>query len=237
MKNLESACKTFDSLTYPWTNRKSFAGHGLNDKTRLLDAIDELIRKTGESKKIKILADIPQQQLLIDSLRFLATETGMFRKLKPKWGEANTTVKRLLNDHNFPTSEVDQVNTALASAEKGLDFWNSLSKLGDFLNDAGINEIKNEIVPVWNTETFSQRLSRMKESLVNFDLIQEYDTNKASLNHMQRELLDICKSKLMDRAGWSEILQQELYVHWIEVIERENPVLRNQPFETYLSCP
>jgi very-short-patch-repair endonuclease len=235
MKSLESACKTFDSPSYPWARRKSFAALGLNDRTRLIEALEEIARITRGHENITVLKNITQQQLLIDSLRSLATETGMFRKLKPKWGEASTAAKRLLNDPNFPTSDINRVNIALADAERGRDFWNSFTKLAGFLDDAGFNEIKSEIVPVVRTDAVLQRLAIMKESLVNFDLIQEYDATKESLNSLQTELLQICRSNLMDKIGWDEILRQELYVHWIEQIERENPVLKNQPFEIYLA--
>jgi very-short-patch-repair endonuclease len=156
-----------------------------------------------------------------------------------KWGEASTTVKRLLNDQNFPTDDDSRVDATLADAERSLDFLNTLAELSGFLDEAGFNEIKSEIVPalkmpVLNTGLFLQRLATMKQALVNFDQIQEYDIKKASLSALQRELLEICKSRLVDKTGWDEILRQEIYIHWIDLIERENHVLRNQPFETYL---
>jgi hypothetical protein len=111
---------------------------------------------------------------------------------------------------------------------------NTLAELSGFLDYTGFNEIKSEIVPEFKEESILQRLAAMKQELVDFDLIQDYDIKKASLNPLQRELLEICKSRLMDKTGWDEILRQEIYIHWIELIERENPVLKNQPFETYL---
>jgi very-short-patch-repair endonuclease len=234
IKMTEIGCKKFDITTYPWMYRKSFASFSIAEKTRIVDLVSDLIQKASHNEKMIVQPDPSRQQALIESLGILASETGMFRKLKPKWSEASSTVKGLMNDQNFPASNANRVNSALAEARRGLEFLNTLARLGENIEDKGMIEITNEITPLWKGEALLQRLSAMKDALVNFDLVQEYDIQKMSLTLVQKKLLELCKSKLLDKNDWDEILRQEFYSYWLEHIERDNPALKNQPFETYL---
>lgn len=232
---LEEGCKKFDAPLYPLAHRKSFASFGMNDKIKLVDAIDELIQKVADNGlRITVLSSPSNQKSLIESLRVLSSETGLFRKIKPKWSDANNRVKVLLNDQNFQAGDTKRVNSILAEAEMGLGFWNSLSKLASFLDETGFGDLVSNAIPIWNVEDLRQKLIKIKESLADFETLQEHDNKKASLSSLQRDLLHICESKLMNDTNWDKILQQEFYAYWINVIERENPALKNQPFETYL---
>lgn len=231
--NLEEGCKAFDVPQFPWMRRKGFAEIGLSEGNHLTDVIDEVIRKTNETSML-VLPTAESQQTLINSLKILLSETGMLRRLKPRWTEAGSNVKRLLNDQNSAVGDQKYVANLLTYAEAGLEFWNSLMKLSPYLDDAGLEEIKADITPVWQRQNIESRLTRMKESLVNFDVVQAYDSKKTALTPMQRQVFEVCKSKLINESGWAEILNQEFYIHWIDFIERENPALRGQPFETYI---
>jgi hypothetical protein len=44
----------------------------------------------------------------------------------------------------------------------------------------------------------------------------------------------VCIRRLSSEIGWDEILRQEFYLEWIDYIERDNPSLRAEPFETYV---
>lgn len=233
MGNLEGGCKSFDIQSFPWMRRKSFAEIGLNERNRLADVIDEIIRKTNE-KSMLVLGTVQLQQELVDSLKILLSETGMLRRLKPRWTEAGSNAKKLLNDQNAAVGDQNYVGNLLIYTEAGLEFWNSLMKLTHYLDEAGVDEIKADIAPVWQRQNIESRLTRMKESLVNFDVVQAYDSKKAALMPIQREVFEICMSKLINESGWAEILKQEFYIHWIDFIERDNSALRGQPFETYI---
>lgn len=75
----------------------------------------------------------------------------------------------------------------------------------------------------------------MRNSLEEFDEIQGHDIRKAAaMNQIQMKLLNICMLNLGQENGWAAIIEQEIYSQWIAHIERENPILRGQPFETCL---
>ena len=54
------------------------------------------------------------------------------------------------------------------------------------------------------------------------------------LTNLQLQVLEVCKSKLLSETDWKKTLEQEFYLHWIQFIEKDNQVLRMQPFEIYV---
>jgi hypothetical protein len=49
-----------------------------------------------------------------------------------------------------------------------------------------------------------------------FDQIQEYERRRDSLSDLEKYIFQECRSKLIDEAGWTKILEQEFYIHWIQ---------------------
>jgi hypothetical protein len=115
-----------------------------------------------------------------------------------------------------------------------MQIWEAINELLSFINEDGIAKLSKELVD-GKYDSFSSKLIAMRESLNDFDELQDHDKRKSRLNSKEREILRICTAKLLAETGWSDILEQELYLHWINCIEQKYPDLKGQPFETYLN--
>ena len=93
-------------------------------------------------------------------------------------------------------------------------------------------ELRNELLASDITKVH-YKLQIMKEALIEFDQLQAHDAKKAALTPIQRKILDICTKRVSSQEGWDEILKQEFYSEWINFIERDNPCLRGEPFESH----
>ena len=82
------------------SNRRNFVQLNSGEKTRLLEIIEEIIRKGNQNRMI-VMPDTSQQNQLIASLDILSSTTGMFRKIKSSVKEANETARRLINEPGF----------------------------------------------------------------------------------------------------------------------------------------
>jgi superfamily I DNA and/or RNA helicase/very-short-patch-repair endonuclease len=49
-----------------------------------------------------------------------------------------------------------------------------------------------------------------------------------------RQIFDLFTSKLLNENNWEEIIKQEFFYAWINYIEKENPILKSQPFDEYI---
>lgn len=227
--NVEDGYRRFDDPSHPWADRKDFSSLGHADRIKL----DELLNSARNLTLANIVAvpDEATQLTLIDALRILASETGMFRKMKPKWKTAQATARRLLGVSEVPNDR-NYINSLIAKAENGEKLWSAINKLRPFQTEAGHKALGSLIV---KPAQLGQRLLDMKNALTDFDAIQAHDARKASLTPIQREILEQCKNKLLSSTeSWADIVREEFFANWIDIIERENPVLRGQPFETYL---
>lgn len=245
IKRMEIGCKRFDNFTYPWYNRKNFSELTLEDKNRIYQIIQEILQKGNQNTMIT-MPDTSQQNQLVSLLNTLSSTTGILRKLKSSVKEANESARRLVNDPGFLSGEFNvlsplsggeiQLDLHLKQAKNGLDFWNSIAKLKEFMNDIGFSWITSDISSdILKKQELFRKLDSLKLSLENdFDDLRGYDQRKGLLTNMQKDVLELCRSKLLREDDWKKILEQEFYQYWIQFIENENKVLRMQPFETYV---
>lgn len=143
IRNMEAACKRFDSESYPWAKRKSFSLLASSDKILIHDLIHRIITilKQANSETF-IVSSFEEQSKLRQSLDVLASERGMFRKLKPKWSDAHEFAKRILKDGDF-VDDLDYISRISERVKKGHELWDSLSKLTSYLTDKGAEELKS----------------------------------------------------------------------------------------------
>jgi hypothetical protein len=244
ISKIENDSKMFDTPNHIRFNRKSFADLSFADKIKIPELIDEIVSIANTNSPI-LMASITQQQELVTSLETLSRTTGMFRKFKSAVKDANETARKLINDPRFLSGDSDLLDPlvkelvtlepTLDGARRGQELWNSLQKLTAFINETGFSWLTSDISKnVIEKEKLLRKLSLMKGSfLEDYERIHEYDQNKKLLTDLQLQIMEICISKLIGHVGWSEILRQEFYLHWLQIIEHENPVLRTLPFEVY----
>lgn len=233
IKNAEDSCKRFDNITHPWVHRKDFSVLGFNDKNGISEILRTLVTQLGGKEPEPLLApSIHDQNVLLEALRVLESERGMFRKLKGRWVESHSNVKRILGVQDVRDDPL-WVTRMIHRAKGGLEIWRNTENLSKYLNESGFDGI-NLMISTGRLADLHSRFSEMYESLADFDALQAYDARKAAMTPVQRKVLQECTMKLMSETNWADVVREEFYAHWIDYIERENPALKGQPFETYL---
>ena len=247
-------------------SNSGFTPNSSLDKSKLSGILEEITNNANDNLLI-VLSDTSKQAEMIESLETLSTAKGMFRNSKSSVKKSNETALQLINSEDFVSVDSKILNTIQSSVEKaheningligdrlyqsdsklterletgakqGLDFWNKLKKLQNFLNEDGF---ENLITYITSSELekpqLIEKLENMQKSIQSdFEQIQEYERRKDSLSDLEKLIFRECRSKLIDEAGWAKILEQEFYIHWIHLIEQQNPALRNQPFEAYMN--
>ena len=148
ISRMEISCKKFDNPIHPWYNRNSFADFSFDDKHRIFSIINDITR-TGDLGKMIVLPDKSQQKQLVESLQTLSSTTGMFRgmfrKLKSSVKEANETARRLVNEPGFLSGQSSILDPLLKEANHGLEFWNNIEKMKDFMNETGFSSFTRRV--------------------------------------------------------------------------------------------
>jgi hypothetical protein len=71
-----------DRTEHPWCNRRDFSTLAFNGRNRIDEILDKMLTLIKEEGDCIVAEDFHEQKILHDSLDILATEGGMFRKLK-----------------------------------------------------------------------------------------------------------------------------------------------------------
>jgi hypothetical protein len=190
---------------------------------RLLDALKDM--------DILICVNEQEQQQLIDSLTVLNSEKGLLQKIEPCINALNS-VKQILKVEKFAENDAGAIPLYLTRALKGKNIWTDLTSLSNYLLIDGFTKIQKLFTDGKFTE-LSDNLSKMKDSLTEFEEILTFDKNKMDLSTLEKEIFRQCSVNFLETHNWSEALEQEIFHHWIEYIEGKNPQLKTMPFETY----
>jgi len=126
--NLEPGCRRFDKPEHPWSNRSDFSSLKLVDRNEIDETIDKIIAFVQKETTIILTKSIGDQDILCNSLEILLEETGMFRKFKPKWTQAQFNAKRLLKQQNIP-NDVRYISAQIEDCNCIKRFKNFLASL------------------------------------------------------------------------------------------------------------
>jgi hypothetical protein len=97
-----------------------------------------------ERAEINLVRNMDEQQILSSSLDVLIEETGLFRKLKPRWIQAQHNVRKLLSEEDIP-NDITYLRKLKSQTMCGLDLWKEIDELLDFLNEKGTELIRNYV--------------------------------------------------------------------------------------------
>jgi superfamily I DNA and/or RNA helicase len=232
IKSVEEGCRKFDSPEYPWRFRNDFSNLSFNERNVITKSLEKLISILSNGDSVIIKDNIEDQRALVENLYILTKETGIFRRLKSDWQNAITNTKRLLNQKHL--SEDQSVISELKSKSSlGLSVWEEIQILYGFLTNNGMSNFSNLLNNSDDLKSFTLVLQKMKDSIQDFDELQSHDARKSMLGESERKILSICSNVLSNTCDWGEIVEQDIFLHWIDFIESQNPILRGKPFELY----
>ena len=87
IKNLETGCKNFDNIQYPWKYRTDFSKLGSNSENIILKKIDRIKEALDDRQNLIQQSSIDNQKLLLKSVQELDSILDMF--LNIEYGNIN----------------------------------------------------------------------------------------------------------------------------------------------------
>ena len=122
------------------------------------------------------------------------------------------------------------VRDNIEAMKRGTDFWQIFP---DLLAVFG-SEQKNRLLSMTeNVKSLTVRLDEMRQTLGEFDQMQEFDKNKNDYDSTIIQILKQAKAHAGVNANLAEMIKQEIYAYWLAKIEQENPVLKGEPISNY----
>ena len=222
MRDLEPTFRRFEDDRHPWFGRKSFTTWGTSEKNRISQKIGHL----SELAPACMLAGDPRKQnVLLSSLDTYLHNPGF---LKMKRRGASKMICGILGLQKITD---DFASENYEKVKSGVEFWTGFSDsvLGMF-DDKGQDRLQS-LIP--DTARLASHLSDMKNSLAEFDAMQEFDKKKDEYDKGIFNLLNRAKSNFGHSDGWADKISQEIYAYWLDAIERKNPILKGDPISNY----
>jgi len=220
IQSVESAFKKFEDKNHPWFGRTDFAEFGLMEKSELHQLLQGLIELTPKCT----LARNSEDQRRLESLFHTYLNNPGFLKMKRK--SSTKEIERILGVKTTETF----VSENFERVEKGIQFWEDFDKLLAVFNDRKKEELKSKVTDVRSLASY---LTYMKNSLDEFDSMQELDKKKKEYEKSIFTILNQAKIKFKIDDDWSSRIRQEIYAYWLAKIEQENPILKGDPVSNY----
>ena len=134
-------------------------------------------------------------------------------------------IRRILGLTDIDEAVSDET---LEMIRQGTEFWKKLSELLGYFEDEGQARLMQKMKRVG---TVASVLSGMKESL-DIDDFQYFDKKKAEHANVL-QVLEQVRDRMDVGCDWGDMIREEVYMHWLDRIERENPILRGHHVEEY----
>lgn len=169
-----------------------------------------------------------RQKLLLQSIKGLVDAKA---RLSQNTIQLRSTRESLERDEGITLSlEAGEEGWLVSEARNGLDILKAVETLSKFLTDAEADTIRRKAsVP----EDLLPHVRRMYDHVDDFDEMQAHDARKGDLTSTQRTILERCAAVMSTDENWIANIREEIYLHWIEVIEQKRPVLKAGRFEDY----
>ena len=194
----------------------------------------EGLRRDAMGERLQKLAGLAPGCLLADSLEGQSRLLSLF-------GEYQTDLGSLTEKERNLCRGITQILGTYASPEfvsenhervvNGAKFWDVFSDLLGYFGDDRQDEMRRMVD---DAESLSSYLRKMRSALEEFDAIQEFDKKKAEYDDGSiLQILGDAKDYIDADEYWDEEIRQEIYAYWLDVIERENPILKGEPISNY----
>lgn len=222
MHELEPLFKRFESSENPWMGRVDFSEFGMKEKSNILRALENL--KSIISGSTMASTEELQNKLHIHFETYL-NRPGILKHRRKSSGKEICTI---LGIDSITDKYVEE---NLSSVQQGLIFWRRLQDLLRFFTEnagAALLQSHNTV------KDFIETFGMLEESLADFEDMRKYDMKKKQADPAMKKLFNMCKTRLNLTDDWSEILRKEIISMWIDMIEKENPILKTDPAEEYL---
>ena len=221
IRSIEEPYKKFEDREHPWFGRNNFSELGRRDELQLRKDIPEIITLLDSSRVVSQ----ENQKMLLDSLIGYEKSTGMFGSLKKK--KFAKSIKSLLSLDDLTD---DFISKEIPKTKSGIEFW---TKFDAFLEFFSTNAQKHLREFLSNKIELQSKLKEMETTLSDFESMQAFDKKIQKYDESIFQILDQCKNKMNLDDNWSQRVKEEIFVHWIDIIEDENSILKAEAFRDY----
>jgi len=214
----------FSVVNHPWFFRRDLSNFSQLEQRQFLENLDKLLVLSA-----KEMFDINIQKLtkLDSSIHIIQTKTGFFSLLSKEKKEAIQFVEAILKRKLGKNENLDQVKEKTQSE---LLLRNGLESLKSVLKDDFVNGLKSD-----SLERIKDFLSALKNTMNDITEIQSLDNKIRDLNDVQKAIISACAADFTTHhEPWEQLVKDEVYAHWIDYIQKENPILQGNPFESYI---
>ena len=179
-------------------------------------------------KGAHLIGDHHRQKLLLQRTRDLTDAKSRLDRSLTELRDARQSLER--NEGITLSADAGEDIRLASKAKKGGDILKAIDILSEFVTKEEIDAIlRKAVVP----EELLPHIRKMYEHADDFDEMQNHDARKAALTDMERDILSQCAATMDHGENWTGNVIEEIYRHWIGVIERKRSVLKAGHFEGY----
>ncbi|MFZ1077508.1 MAG: AAA domain-containing protein, partial [Nitrosotalea sp.] len=214
----------FSVVNHPWFSRKDLSNFSSLEQRQFSENLDKLL---GLSEKEMFDMNMQKLTRLDTSIHILKTKTGFFSSFNKEKKEAIQFTEEILKRKLEKNENLDQITEKTQSE---LSLRNGLEILRSVLKDDFINGLKSE-----SLERIKDFVLALKNTLNDITDIQALDSKIRDLNDTQKAIISLCAADFTTHhVPWEQLVKDEVYAHWIDYIQKENPILQGNPFESYI---
>ena len=222
--SIQQSSIRFSVANHPWYFRKDLSNFSHLEQQQFSEDLGKLL----------VLLDVEMYDLdihrlvkLEQSFEILKTKTGFLSSFSKEKKEANSFVESILKRR---IEKGENFDFMIKKAQSELKLRNALELLKLVLKDDFLNDIKSE-----SLNRIKEVLSGLRNTMNDIVEIQTHDTQIKDLNDTQKAIISSCTADFTTyHVPWNQLVKDEVYAHWIDFIQKENPVLQGNPFESYM---
>ena len=236
-KLTDSETKRKGKLQKDFLDRPENVGKSPNDlKNRLQNGLDlwNLISNPNQTQylftKSLVLPNDSDQSLLLQTLKTLHSDSKLSKENSEKLQPKLESLREIFEKNNLFFDKNEDIQQLILKVKNGKDILNQIHSFSEFIND---KEIKTIFEKSSNSDELSSHIQYLFDNLDDFDRLQSHDIRKSDLDLTQQNILNQCVEKIGLEENWTDIVKQEIYHYWIEMIEQDHPILKAGYFDDY----
>jgi len=218
LKKQENAGKTYDNLK----NR-------LQDGLDLWNLVTNDVKKQYLFEKSLVLTNDSDQSYLLQTLKILNADLKEAKENSEKLQTNLESIRNIFEKNNLFFDKNEDVKIIIAKLKNGKDILDQISLFSEFVNEKEIKIIYKKSSIVQELDIHIQNLF---DHLSDFDKLVSHDIRKSD-NVKLKTILNECILNLGHDEEWVDIVREEIYNFWIEIIEQEHPILKAGYFVDY----
>lgn len=210
-------------------------------------SIDELVRMVRNGLALwEIVSDAVPRRYIFENPIILGSEDDQralhsrlvswsdaedrFRDRQDRLREASLTLNTMLEQNQMSRVGADGMSQLAMNLGNGVKVLECIGALAQYLDEEVVNTLS---LTTFRPDILMPHIQSMDSSLEDFDDMVAHDSRKQDLSQEHRTILERCAATLNAGESWADAIRNKTYLRWIDIIEREHPVLKSGSFDDY----